>query len=102
MDATMTTFKPYVKKPLAHSPRGEAVLKNVTGYLISTFRDAGPGTCSIQTTARVHDPGQCVAALRAAKQGNVRCLVYALGPVYGTECQELVDETFLLTKIGGS
>lgn len=96
------SFKPYVKKPLIHSPRGEAVLENVTGYLICTFRDAGPGTCPIHTKARVQDPGQCIAALRTAKQYNVRCLIYALGIVYGTECQELVDEEFLLTKYGAS
>jgi hypothetical protein len=94
------TFKPYVKKPLTHSPRGEAVLRNITGYLVCTFRDGGPGTAPVQTVARVHDPGQCVAALRVAKEANVRCLVYALGPVYGSECQELVDEEFLLKKIG--
>lgn len=95
----MTTFKPHVPKPLVHSPREEQVLKNIYAYLICTWRDAGPGTPVIETRARIHDPGQCVAALRIAKQVNVRCLVYALGPVYGTECQALVDEKFLLEKM---
>jgi hypothetical protein len=84
------SFRPYVKKPLFHSERGEAVLANITAYLIRT--SAGE--------ARVHDPGQCVAALRAAKLANFRCSVYALGDAYGMETMELVDEDFLLTKIG--
>lgn len=84
------SFRPYVKKPLFHSERGEMVLANITAYLIRTT--AGE--------ARVHDPGQCIAALQAAKLANVRCSVYAMGEAYGMETMELVDEDFLLTKIG--
>lgn len=85
----MTTFKPYVPKPLVHSPRGESVLANIQGYLIQT-----PGG-----SARTTDPMQCVAAIRVCRSRNISCLVYALGHVLGEEAQEFVDEAFLLTQV---
>lgn len=85
----MTTFKPYAKKPLIHSPRGENILSNVTGYLIRT--PAGE--------VKVTNPGQCLAALLAARKGQMRCLVYALATVLGEEAIELVDEEFLMGQM---
>ena len=83
-------FKPYVKKPLFHSPRGEAVLESINGYLIRT----------LSGEVRTDDPGQCIAALRVAKAHNVACSVYALGTAYSMETMEFVDEEFLLSKLG--
>lgn len=83
------SFKPYVRKPLVHSPRGEDILSNVTGYLIRT--PAGETT--------VKDPGQCLAALLAARKAQKRCLVYALATVLGEEGIELVDEEFLMEQM---
>lgn len=82
-------FKPYVKKPLVHSPKGETVLNNIKSYLIRTT--AGE--------ALTPDPGQALAALLAAKKAGLRCLVYAMAPVLGEDALELVDEDFLRSKL---
>lgn len=86
----MVTTKPYVRKPLFHSERGEMVLTNVTGYVIRV----GPNE------SRTTSPGQCLAALMAAKAAGLPCIVYALGEAYGMETMEVVDAEFLLTKAG--
>ena len=95
----MTTFKPYVKRELIHSPRGEEVLKALTGYLIQTFHNDGESVLTRE--ARVPNPSPCIAALRVAKEHNIRCLVYAVGNIYGSEALELVDEEFLLKRMYG-
>jgi hypothetical protein len=91
----MIPRKPYVKKPMFHSERGLDVLKKVHGYLIRRYE----GSSGLRTEVRLRDPGQCVAALRAAKEANVRLVVYALGMAYGEECMEIVDEEFLLGRM---
>ena len=82
-------MKPYIKKPLVHSPKGESVLAGVTSYLVRT--PAGEVT--------ITDPGQCLAALLAARRAKVRCLVYAVAPVLGESAIELVDEEFLMDQM---
>ncbi len=95
----MIPTKPYVKKPIAWSPRDEKVLADVKGYVIRTFFNDGENV--IIREARVQDPGQCIAALRAAKEGNFRLLVYAIGVSYEEVCLALVDEDFLVEKLNG-
>ena len=90
-------MRSYTPKPMAHSERGLEVLRTLHGYVIRTLINAGEDV--IRNEVRIRDPGQCVAALRRAKECNVRCMVYALGTAYGEECMELVDEDFLLGKM---
>lgn len=82
---------------MVHSPREMEVLADVRGYLIRTFTNDGPRV--IIREARIQDPGQCVAAMRHAKERNLRLLVYAIGWVYEEECLALVDEEFLLSQL---
>jgi hypothetical protein len=93
----MIPRKPYVKKPMVHSPRDSTVLEDVRGYLIRTFKN--DGTDVIKREARVQEPGQCLAALMAAKASGLRCLVYAIGEAYGEECLAQVDGDFLKSKM---
>ncbi len=86
----MALNKPYVRKPLVHSPRDEVILTNTKCYVIQTPLGE----------ARVGDPGQCVAALRTAQANNVRCMIYAVGDVLGEEGLAFVDEDYLLKKLG--
>lgn len=83
------TFKPYVKKPLVHSPLGQEVLANVTGFLIRTR--SGEAITS--------DPGQALAALSVARKHGRPCNIYAVGEAYGLETIELVDEGFLAQRV---
>lgn len=73
------------------------VLASLNSYIILTLTNDGPAV--VHRKVKIRDPGQCLAALRVAKANNVRCMVYAVGEAYGEECQELVDEEFLLEKI---
>jgi len=85
----MALNKPYIRKPLIHSPRDEAFLASTKYYLIRT------PTGEVKVSA----PEQCVAALRAAKRVNMRCMVYAVGEAYGEDGLVFVDEEFLLKAI---
>lgn len=82
---------------MVHSERGWMVLASVDSYIILTLTNDGPNV--VHRKVKIRDPGQCVSALRSAKLANVRCMVYAVGEAYGEECQELVDEDFLLGKM---
>lgn len=93
----MIPRKPYVPKPMIHSPREEGVLKNIMGYLIRTFHN--DGQYRLRSEARVHDPGVALSALLLAKRHNVRCLIYAIGEAYQEECLALVDESILRSKL---
>jgi hypothetical protein len=83
------SFKPYIKKPLVHSPRGEGVLSSVEKYLIRTPNGEAYTT----------DPRQALAALLAARKHGLRCLVYAAADVLGESAIELVDEEFLMDEM---
>lgn len=82
-------LKPYVKKPLVHSPRGEGVLNTVEKYLIRTPNGEAYTT----------DPRQGLAALLVARKHGLRCLVYAVAEVLGESAIELVDEEFLMEQM---
>ena len=90
----MIPTTPYVKKPIAWSPRDVMVLNDVKGYVMRSFTNDGENV--IIREVRTQDPGQCVAALRVAKEYNCRLLVYAVGVSYEEQCLALVDEDFLM------
>lgn len=93
----MIPRKPHVKKPIAWSPRDEAVLADIKGYIIRTFTNDKEHV--IIREVRTQDPGQCIAALRVAYEYNLRLLVYAVGVSYEEQCLALVDEAFLMGQI---
>ena len=78
-----------------HSERAQEVFRTLTGYVIRVLEGA-----FVKTEVRLRDPGQCLAAIRAAKEnGKVRLMVYAVGTALGEECMEPVDEEFLLGRM---
>ena len=81
--------KPYEKKPIAHSPKGEVILSNAQKYLIRTPKGE----------AYTPDPGQAIAALIVSRRAKLRCLIYAVAPVLGEDALELVDEEFLMEQM---
>lgn len=93
----MIPRKPYVPKPMAHSPRDHDVFNDVRGYMIRTYHN--DGEYKLRAQVRTQDAGQCLAAMFVAKANCMRLLVYAIGWVYGEECLALVDEQWLRQRM---